>query len=33
MNVTEIISSLYLVQDAMEVYLTMLPVAHLAVLG
>jgi len=31
MNLTEIIYSLYLVQDELEVYLTMLPVAHLAV--
>jgi hypothetical protein len=32
-NIKEIISSLYLVQDALEIYLTMLPVAHLAVVG
>jgi len=33
MNLTEIISSLCLIQDALEVYLTMLPVEHLAVVG
>jgi len=33
MNLNEIISSFYLVQDTLEIYLTMLSVARLAVVG